>query len=198
MVLGLPKALRDALEQLASEKEIGQLKQIITEQLQRLSPDLEQEPILDIEHNFFNINWSEGVEEFQALSFQELWEMLGIPGKAIPFFNRSQDPCGNHDPWDETHRDWFKDQANTEPLQPRWHQLVGILKMVHSAFKGDSILLMDEVGLGKTLQIVGLVAVLAFYRDYYTQFNRFPGAFGKKWVMFSPSMLTFFSEFTVA
>jgi SNF2 family DNA or RNA helicase len=37
---------------------------------------------------------------------------------------------------------------------------------------------MDEVGLGKTLQIVAFICFLTWYRDYYARHNDFPGRFG--------------------
>jgi hypothetical protein len=38
---------------------------------------------------------------------------------------------------------------------------------------------MDDVGIGKTLQVVGLVALLAYYREYYARHHRFPGKLGQ-------------------
>jgi SNF2 family DNA or RNA helicase len=46
--------------------------------------------------------------------------------------------------------------------------------MMNMAFIAEPVVLMDEVGLGKTLQIIALVACLAYYQDYYHQKKIFP------------------------
>jgi hypothetical protein len=40
-------------------------------------------------------------------------------------------------------------------------------------------MLMDGVGVGKTMQAVGLIACLAHYREHYRKHGKFPGKFGK-------------------
>jgi SNF2 family DNA or RNA helicase len=113
------------------------------------------------------------------MSEDHLWTLLGIPDRRLPFFNTLQDPYGNHDPWTEEGEGWFKSSGRGEHLALRWHQLVGVTKMVQNVFSGKPILLMDEVGLGKTIQVTALIAILAFYREYYTANGCFPGKIGK-------------------
>jgi hypothetical protein len=177
----LPKALREALEFLPSNRIISQITAAIYDQLVLIDPDVEAEavPRLDLDFDSADIEWSEGVEELKDKTVDELWDMLGCPNKQLPFFNQLQDVDGSHDPWVEAEKAWFSDSKNVEPLVPRWHQLVGILKMVKNAFCGRPVLLMDSVGLGKTLQITGAVAVLAFYREYYKKHGFYPGMFGE-------------------
>ncbi|KAG1737029.1 P-loop containing nucleoside triphosphate hydrolase protein [Suillus lakei] len=179
--LRLPKPLRDALRFLASEKDITLLAASIQEQLKFCDPDAETADSVP-EFNpdgedTCDFEWSEGVEEFKDMSEDDLWTLLGIPEQRLPFFNALQDPYGNHDPWTDEGEEWLKDSG--ERLALRWHQLVGVAKMVQNAFAGVPILLMDEVGLGKTIQITALIAVLAFYREYYMTHRRFPGKIGK-------------------
>lgn len=119
------------------------------------------------------------MEAFKDVSEDHLWTLLGIPDQRLPFFNALQDPYGNHDPWTEEGEDWFKSSGRGERLALRWHQLVGVTRMVQNAFSGKPILLMDEVGLGKTIQVTALIAILAFYREYYTANGCFPGKIGK-------------------
>jgi hypothetical protein len=38
-----------------------------------------------------DVEWSEGVKEFHDLSIDDLWALLGLPEKAVPFFNAHQD-----------------------------------------------------------------------------------------------------------
>ncbi|KAJ7852515.1 hypothetical protein B0H14DRAFT_2354763 [Mycena olivaceomarginata] len=122
--------------------------------------------------------WEEGTEEYSHLSVDQLWVLLGLPDKAIPFFNTKLDPTGLHNPWTDEGNAFFEDDRNSKiNLTPQWHQLVGLYEMMNMAFIAEPVVLMDEVGLGKTLQIIALVACLAYYRDYYQQKKYFPGAF---------------------
>jgi hypothetical protein len=51
--------------------------------------------------------------------------------------------------------------------------------MLMNAFAGKSILLMDGVGLGKTIQSSTFVVSLAYYRGYYAAHATFPGVFSE-------------------
>jgi hypothetical protein len=124
------------------------------------------------------LEWEEGVEEYKDKSKDELWAILGLTySSALPDFNQYIDP-DMHDYWSDP--DYMHKRRDTlHPLTPRWHQLVGIIKIIHQGFKGEPLMLMDEVGVGKTLQLVGAVVILTFFRDYYDKNGKFPGAFGK-------------------
>jgi hypothetical protein len=135
-------------------------------------PDMDINPTIDIQ-------WKEGVEHYQDTTKEVLWARLGITDEKIPLFNEVQDPDGERDPWNPEWRQWFDDPKNTMPLEPRWHQLVGMLSIVERLFQGHPVLLMDGVGLGKTMQMVGVIALLAYFREYYAIHSRFPGSFGK-------------------
>ena len=50
--------------------------------------------------------------------------------------------------------------------------------MVESALTSSPILLMDDVGIGKTLQVIALFATLAYYCSYHAQTNKYPGIWG--------------------
>jgi SNF2 family DNA or RNA helicase len=194
--VGLPKPLRQALLFLANEHDITLLAASIHDQLKLCDPDAtssdsipEFNPDASDDCDF---QWSEGVEEFNSMSEDDLWAILGLPERQIPFFNILQDPYGNCDPWTESGQTWLKDPKNGEPLALRWHQLVGLVKMVKNAFSGTPVLLMDEVGLGKTIQVTALIALLAYYREFYAMHNCFPGKIGK--LALSPSKLLFRSD----
>jgi hypothetical protein len=177
----LPPVLRNALAHLASVEQVRQLQTMLIAQIDMLAPDaeIEQAPFLDFD-DVHEMNWTEGVEELQNISMDDLWARLGFKDHKLPFFNPRQDPFGNHDPWAPEDREWFANTDNTELFPPRWHQLVGIYRMVQRAFAPAPIFLIDEVGLGKTLQVVGVIAVLEWYREYYKQHQVFPGEFGKR------------------
>src|SRR5437762_1769010 len=65
---GLPKALREALEYLASEAQVRELAAIVQEQLRLSDPDAgSQEEAPEMDLNLDRppaLEWSEGVEEF--------------------------------------------------------------------------------------------------------------------------------------
>ena len=51
--------------------------------------------------------------------------------------------------------------------------------MLERAFDGKPVLLMDGVGLGKTLQVIGMIACLVFYHESFKKAGKFPGHFGQ-------------------
>ncbi|KAG2063485.1 hypothetical protein BDR04DRAFT_1037816 [Suillus decipiens] len=190
----LPKPLRQALSFLATQQDITLLTASIHDQLRLCDPNaMPDEPIPEFDPDAptnCDFQWTEGVEEYNGMSEDDIWTILGLPEKKIPFFNLSQDPYGDCDPWTEDGQTWLKE--NGEPLALRWHQLVGLVKMVKNAFCGRPILLMDEVGLGKTIQVTALIAVLSFYREFYTMHRRFPGKIAAdRWRSDSPNIPNF-------
>jgi hypothetical protein len=56
---------------------------------------------------------------------------------------------------------------------PQWHQLVGILRLIDRVLDGKSVMLMDGVRVGKTMQAVGLIACLTHYREHYKKHGKF-------------------------
>ncbi|KAH9949213.1 P-loop containing nucleoside triphosphate hydrolase protein, partial [Amylocystis lapponica] len=170
----VPKALRDALRLLASE---GQVRAITADLNTLINGNTYDTPV---EIDFDEIphdNWEEGVEEYRHLTVDDLWQYLGTPTKELPFFNVTEDQTASRDPW-STEGEAFLQTAEARPFGPRWHQLVGILKLVKKMLAREAVLLMDEVGVGKTMQAVGLIAMRAYYREYYAQHKKFPGIFG--------------------
>ncbi|KAH9926072.1 P-loop containing nucleoside triphosphate hydrolase protein, partial [Amylocystis lapponica] len=120
--------------------------------------------------------WKEGVEEFKKIAEDELWQMLGLASRKIPGFSEWVDPDARADPWSAEGQQFLNSKSDRlEKLTPRWHQLVGIVKMVDKLLRRQPVLLMDEVGVGKTLQAVGLVAVRSYLRSYYAEHKEFPG-----------------------
>ena len=49
--------------------------------------------------------------------------------------------------------------------------------MLEHAFEGKATLLMDRVGLRKTMQVISMITCLIYYRTYYTQKGNYPGHF---------------------
>jgi len=134
------------------------------------------------------VEWTTGVEHYQSISSRKLLKMLGCKTGQVPNFNAYLDQSKEHDPWDAEDASWFgEESADRVPLELRWHQLVGVVRMMDQFFLPaderaeevvPSILLMDEVGLGKTLQVAAVVAFIIHFRDYYDKHGKFPGKYG--------------------
>ncbi|KAI6154544.1 P-loop containing nucleoside triphosphate hydrolase protein [Pisolithus tinctorius] len=178
----LPKALRDALKKLATDSEIREVEQLVQAALENIQSDDVALEIPDGEN--IDVAWTEGVEELAQLTEDEIWAHLGLKeGKKIPLFQEFTDPDATIEPWSEEGEAWLNDPTTTrEPLQARWHQLVGILRMLQRAFDGQPVLLMDGVGIGKTFQVLGFIACLSWFRRHFDTHGKFPGAFANlKW-----------------
>ncbi|KIK74159.1 hypothetical protein PAXRUDRAFT_176509, partial [Paxillus rubicundulus Ve08.2h10] len=176
----LPKALLDALLQLASQEEINQITAMIHASLENMNVNSDETVELKLDDQIDLSNWTEGVEELHELTVDQLWEMLGLPEKKLPFFQEWTDPDMAVDAWSKEGQAWLKDKKKgRQPLVPRWHQLVGIYRVLERAFEGKPVLLMDGVGLGKTLQGIGAVACLAYYKECFDAKGSYPGHFSK-------------------
>ncbi|KAG2354761.1 hypothetical protein BDR07DRAFT_1305104, partial [Suillus spraguei] len=114
------------------------------------------------------------LEEYDTRSEDELWEDLGLTEKKLPFFQTRSDRS-------EEGQQWLDNPASpAQNLAPQWHQLVGILRLIDRALDGRPVMLMDGVGVGKTMQAVGLIACLAHYREHYRKHCKFPGKFAQR------------------
>ncbi|KAF8265968.1 hypothetical protein EI94DRAFT_1474545, partial [Lactarius quietus] len=60
----------------------------------------------------------------------------------------------------------------------RWHQLVGVTRMVQCTQTSKPVLLMDDVRLGKTLQVITFFAIISYYRKFYEVKQKYPGMWG--------------------
>jgi hypothetical protein len=178
MGIGLPKSVWEALALLASLSRVMELAEQMLEHLRDIDPDATPPdmPVFDRDHAP-NVLWAEGIEEYKSRTMDELWAYLGLKG-TLPFFNERIDVDDGQHFWDSKELE-AKILASGKPLKPHWHQLVGIAKMLMNVFEGRPVLLMDDISIDKTLQVVGLIVVLAYYREYYASFGKFPGHFGQ-------------------
>ncbi|KAI6116603.1 P-loop containing nucleoside triphosphate hydrolase protein [Pisolithus croceorrhizus] len=178
----LPKALREALSKLATEHEIREIEQLVQAALENIQPD---DRMIELpEGDAVEFSWKEGVEDLSKLTEDELWAHLGLKeSKAIPLFQKYTDPDAAIEPWTDEGEAWLSNpESGREPLRARWHQLVGILRMLQRAFQGEAVLLMDGVGIGKTFQVIGFIACLAWFRSHFAAHKKFPGSFANlKW-----------------
>ena len=179
---GLPKVFRDAVKNLATPQDIKDIEHLISVAIDNVENEGNIGVVELPEGRELDIAWMEGVENLKNATEDDLWQWLGFADKKIPYFQEFTDPNALIDPWSDIGVKWLADPASTrEPLRPRWHQLVGIYRMLELVFDGSPVLLMDGVGIGKTFQVIGLIASLAYYTKYYEKVGKFPGAFGK-WV----------------
>ncbi|RDX39981.1 hypothetical protein OH76DRAFT_1298639, partial [Lentinus brumalis] len=83
------------------------------------------------------------------------------------------------DPWT---KDWeaFCKTGKGHPIAPRWHQWVGALGMMLRVIRdGVPVLLLDDDGIGKTMQVLMVIALYQLFRRHREKHGRFPGAFAK-------------------
>ncbi|KAG8678439.1 hypothetical protein FRC08_017778, partial [Ceratobasidium sp. 394] len=94
-----------------------------------------------------------GVEEFSSTGPEDIRRLLGLGETGqFPFAPPASEAA---------------DGSLAPPLRPQWHQLVGCAKMLDGFFTTERreepqpTLLCDEVGVGKTFQLIGLISMLA-------------------------------------
>ncbi|KAG9098672.1 hypothetical protein FRC06_006082 [Ceratobasidium sp. 370] len=98
-----------------------------------------------------------GVDRFRDWSTEKAWANLGLPGATqFPFAEPSSQKPG--------------EPAKAKAV-PKWHQIIGVNAILEGAFTkelGDQArptLLCDDVGLGKTLQIIGAISTIAHLHE---------------------------------
>lgn len=175
--------MRECLKQLAQSYEVTSIYQHLEDILNPVDED-DEEPIAVPVTDFDLSNWQSGVEQFQDMTPEQLWRALGLEDEGLPYFNLHEDPESRWDPWSDEWQEWYVTQYDSETpewrdLCPRWHQLVGIFKMLINMFEGRPVLLMDEVGVGKTLQVLGFLAMRAYCIEQHRVTGRYPGYFGE-------------------
>jgi SNF2 family DNA or RNA helicase len=111
-----------------------------------------------------------GVSDFKDKSIDELRRLLGLQSErdqpAFPMFNEfvadaglERDPHLNDDVL-RTKTDEELREFSMIRTRPRWHQYVGLVAMVKRFFDGQNVILADDVGVGKTLQCMMVMAYL--------------------------------------
>ncbi|EKM49018.1 uncharacterized protein PHACADRAFT_202111, partial [Phanerochaete carnosa HHB-10118-sp] len=85
----------------------------------------------------------------------ELWQYLGIMDEKLVPLSDWRDPYLLYTTW-TNHLECPEERKL--PCNLKWHQLVGLCRLVEAVFDNKSLLVMDEVGVGKTLQVIALIA----------------------------------------
>lgn len=161
---------------MTSKKECITMSEQLAERL-----ELEKVPMVGRMEFSFNYAtkevWSESEEEVGHLmkTPAELYELLGLERHNIPFFKEEvaavQDFSGR--------LGGLEASVRAEESSLRWHQLVGVVRALERGTKSEPVLLMDTVGLGNTVQVIAIFAMLAYYRQYYKENRRYPGLWGE-------------------
>ncbi|KAH9846336.1 hypothetical protein C2E23DRAFT_708043, partial [Lenzites betulinus] len=128
--------------------------------------------------------WLEGVEEYKALTIDEMRQWMGLPTAYIPYFNQKIDIKGNTNPWSPEGRQALE-STYAAPLTPFWHQWIALTKINDNAANKRNTLILDQVGVGKTLQAVASIASYEWLRSYNEQKKTYP----PRWVAASPSAM---------
>lgn len=179
---GLSKNLRDALKYMAAHHDVTVLRMQLAERVELHRSAEDGPPELDLEREDL-VDWMEGVEHLQNKTSQELYNMLGFNDAKIPFLvsevpvdadlaalPRADDDDDDIAPAIQV--------PLSRPFTLKWHQLVGVVKMVERALTSGPVVLMDDVGLGKTVQVLAFFAVIAYYRNFHSETKRYPGIWG--------------------
>jgi hypothetical protein len=129
------------------------------------------------------------LRHYTNVSVSALLKRMGCPvGRGIPGLAEHIDLGGlsrdSYTTWSKAGREWLASRG--QKFSPWHHQLAGILMMMHLAFQGLPVVLLDDVGVGKTLQLVGFIALVTYFRMYYEKYEKFPGEFGKRSFMIVP------------
>lgn len=109
------------------------------------------------------------MEVEQRLSFDDISHQLGFSKTGLPMqFNKFRHMAGLT-PWEKDHTSIFKDASapHIVPNRLHWHQLAGVHSFARTVFTGEAnpqactgYLISDEVGLGKTAQLISMIAFL--------------------------------------
>lgn len=176
----LPRGIREALADFASQTDVTTVLDYLDDLMRTTEPE---EPIdFVIPDDEVDISdWETGVENLAHKSFDDLWADLGLSHlKAIPGFNTREDPTGKIDPWSPAGVQWLETEGKPwVEFKPQWHQLVGAVGMALRRFRNRSTLLMDEVGVGKTMQVIMLQMILIWLRGFREKNGTYPPLFSE-------------------
>lgn len=123
------------------------------------------------------VAWKEGTEHLREKNFSELYGMLGLSAtNRIPGMVEEVETMGVVNRWDDEAL-WTESAKSTFSLS--WFQLTGIIRMMEVAFEHESMLVGDEVGMGKTLETIGFLLTLQYFRRHWEVKGDFPGIWGE-------------------
>ncbi|KAG1905166.1 P-loop containing nucleoside triphosphate hydrolase protein [Suillus fuscotomentosus] len=139
-------------------------------QLYRTAPTEPDAPAVDLDGEDRDAMWEGsndlGVDNFRSLDDTALNRLLNFPDGRPALFARFRS-LSRKSAWDDGAEKEFVDgNPDMQPLSLLWHQRVGIASIVEKIWQKDQtnavpgILLADEVGVGKTAQVMGSIAFM--------------------------------------
>jgi hypothetical protein len=186
----LPKCLCAAISALRTdppgETELAELVQHLT-YIADIDPSQESE---DVEADEPQTSLKEIVAKMDGKSGAETWEAMDDPSLRLRVFGI---PHGGHVSGLNTHLAVHPDVVGLQPQSVEWQtalqkepakftelqmdrvQWNGAAALLSAAFDGRPVLITDEVGIGKTGQMLFTFMWIAHFRPYQMQFGRFPG-----------------------
>jgi len=182
-----------ALQALVTAEEAEEARELL-QSLTRSPDELEEdeETELDVDAAAASaFSCPTSTSDLERLSADELWDMLGCTDRFIPGMARVLDRTGSHTLTNRSQRPQVLREMDTalgrilsgeedekwEKFTLKWHQLVGVVRMVELCFAGKPCLLMDEVGVGKTVETLAAIAALAHLHNFYQDYGHYPRAF---------------------
>jgi hypothetical protein len=139
-----------------------------------------------VSHNLNNVSNDDlGVEAESKMSVDALMAVLGLRGKSslpwmnqyrhrlpVPAWTEGKSKSEVRSIFQQVHDAAASDYKNVPEdwtrLRLNWHQLVGIVAVLSKTFGAGipaGILISDDVGVGKTAQSLGVIAMMMHYRQ---------------------------------
>jgi hypothetical protein len=174
----LSKQVLVALGECLTEDDHSRLRKELARLLD-MEDDQERPSIDDLKVDGLGDQWGTGAEQYEEMTIDQLWSHLGVTREMLLIFTPPYADLDNReDPWATTLA-LEEGVPNVVNLEPKWHQLVAMVKILENAYEGRMLLEMDTVGLGKTLPMLWSFAVLRMHREHKAMHGDYPGAFSK-------------------
>lgn len=128
--------------------------------------DEDNDDIADLYEIFDKDGTDMGVTKFRKMNDQELMDLLDFPEGWPVLFAKYRHKDTMTTAWDNPNDSMWQDGADDlQPLRLLWHQLCGLASFIDGVFqrRGKRVnnrLLADDVGIGKSAQVMGMIAFL--------------------------------------
>ena len=128
--------------------------------------DEDNDDVADLYEIFDKDGTDMGVTKFRTVNDQELMKLLNFPEGRPVLFAKYRHKDTMTTAWDNPGHSMWRDGADDlQPLRLLWHQLCSVASFVDGVFQrhGKRVsnrLLADDVGIGKSAQVMGMIAFL--------------------------------------
>lgn len=164
--------------QMMESEAVADIEAEISEALERYRGNFDDVPLFSGEKPVIpDWNLDDELKHLTDKSTDDLWRLLGISDNKLVPLADWRDPLLQFSQWLKD--DDICPQERKEECNLRWHQLVGLNRLAEAVFSKSCVLNMDEVGVGKTLQIIGLLAYRIMNIEELKQSGRYMGKFSE-------------------